>query len=99
MEIRPLDKADLKEAGSVLSDAFWNYEEVVHLLPDEARRTRVLPRYLTADCVDAIRFGTLFGAFDNDSLVGVSAWYPQGDTQRAFLGGLGWFSTFCLYCL
>ncbi len=76
VEIRQLGKAQLKEAGSVLSDAFWNYEEVLHLLPDEARRTRVLPRYLTADCVDAIRFGTLFGAIHDDSLVGVSAWLP-----------------------
>jgi ribosomal protein S18 acetylase RimI-like enzyme len=36
----------------------------------------VLPRYLTADSVDAIRFGTLFGAFYDDALVGVSAWLP-----------------------
>jgi hypothetical protein len=76
MEIRQLGRDRLGEVGSVLSDAFWNYEEVRHLLPDEARRARVLPRYLTADCVDAIRFGTLFGAFHDNSLVGVSAWLP-----------------------
>jgi GNAT superfamily N-acetyltransferase len=78
MEIRQLGNDRLKEAGSILSDAFWNYEEVLHLLPDEARRARVLPRYLTADCVDAIRFGTLFGAFHDNALVGVSAWLPPG---------------------
>jgi hypothetical protein len=76
MEIRQLGKDRLEEAGSVLSDAFWEYEEVLHLLPNEARRARVLPRYLTADCLDAIRFGTLFGAFHDDGLVGVSAWLP-----------------------
>jgi hypothetical protein len=76
MEVRQLGRDRLKEAGSVLSDALWNYEEVLHLLPDEARRARVLSRYLTADCVDAIRFGTLFGAFQDSSLVGVSAWLP-----------------------
>jgi hypothetical protein len=88
MEIRQLGSDRLKEAGSVLSDAFWNYEEVLHLLPDHARRTRVLPRYLTADCVDAIHFGTLFGAFHDKALVGVSAWLPRGDTPRAFPVGL-----------
>jgi hypothetical protein len=38
IEIRQLGKAQLKEAGSVLSDAFWNYYEVVNLLPNEAQK-------------------------------------------------------------
>jgi GNAT superfamily N-acetyltransferase len=78
VDIRPLGKSALDEAGVILSDSFWTYPEVVHLLPDEARRRRVLPRYLTADCVDALRFGTLFGAFHNGELAGVSAWLPPG---------------------
>jgi GNAT superfamily N-acetyltransferase len=76
VEVRPIGKSTLHDAGRVLSDSFWDYPEVVHLLPDEARRRRVLPRYLTADCVDALRFSKLFGAYHNGSLVGVSAWLP-----------------------
>ena len=34
--------------------------------------------YLTADCVDALRFHCLFGVFHNGGLVGVSAWLPPG---------------------
>jgi hypothetical protein len=33
----------LHEVGLVLSDSFWTYPEVVHVLPDDARRRRVLP--------------------------------------------------------
>jgi GNAT superfamily N-acetyltransferase len=74
--VRPLDKSALHQAGLVLSDSFWDYPEVVHVIPDEARRRRVLPRYLTADCVDALRLNSLFGAYHDGKLVGVSAWLP-----------------------
>jgi GNAT superfamily N-acetyltransferase len=78
MEIRPLGKSALGLVGEILTDSFWTYPEVVHLLPNESRRRRILPRYLTADCVDALRFGTLFGAYDSGTLAGVSAWLPPG---------------------
>jgi ribosomal protein S18 acetylase RimI-like enzyme len=68
----------LRQVGLVLSDSFWNYPEVVHVLPDETRRGRILPRYLTADCVDALGFNSLFGAYDDGNLMGVSAWLPPG---------------------
>jgi hypothetical protein len=76
LEVRPIDRGHLGAAGSILTDAFWSYEEVTYLLPMESTRRRVLPRYLTADCVDALRFGSLFGAFQEGRLVGVSAWLP-----------------------
>jgi GNAT superfamily N-acetyltransferase len=78
MVVRPIGKSDLREAGAILSDSFWTYPEVVHLLPAESRRRRLLPRYLTADCVDALRFRTLMGAYHEGTLVGVSAWLPPG---------------------
>ncbi len=74
--VEPLDKASIREAGAVLSDSFWSYPEVVHVIPNEGRRRHVLPRYLTADCVDALRFDSLFGAFHDRHLVGVGAWLP-----------------------
>jgi hypothetical protein len=46
MLVQPLDKATIHEAGAVLSDSFWSYPEVVHLIPDEGRRQRVLARLL-----------------------------------------------------
>lgn len=74
--VEPLDKASIREAGAVLSDSFWSYPEVVHVIPNEGRRRHVLPRYLTADCVDALRFDSLFGAFHDRHLVGVGVWLP-----------------------
>lgn len=77
MLVQPLDKATIHEAGAVLSDSFWSYPEVVHLIPDEGRRQRVLARYLTADCVDALRVDSLLGAFHDGHLVGVAV-CPSG---------------------
>jgi ribosomal protein S18 acetylase RimI-like enzyme len=76
--VRRLGRSDLRSAGPVLADSFWDYPEVVHVIPNEDRRQRVLPRYLTADCVDAVRFNTLYGAYHDGNLVGVSAWLPAG---------------------
>jgi len=78
VEVEPLDRKALREAGRILADSFWDYPEVLHLLPSESRRRRILPRYLTADCVDAARFGTFVGAHHVGKLVGVSAWLPPG---------------------
>lgn len=56
--------------------AFWDYPETVHLLPDEHRRRRVLPRYLLSDVRDAARFATLLDAESNGEVVGAAAWIP-----------------------
>lgn len=56
--------------------AFWDYPETVHLLPDEHRRRKVLPRYLLSDARDAARFGMLFGADAEGEIVGAAAWIP-----------------------
>lgn len=56
--------------------AFWDYPETIHLLPDERRRRRVLPRYLASDCADSLTHSALFGAWVDGRLVGVAAWLP-----------------------
>lgn len=71
-----LQSPHLSAAVRVLTSAFWTYPETVHLLPDEHRRHRVLPQYLLSDVRDALRFGTLFGAFDDGRVVGAAAWIP-----------------------
>ena len=56
MEVRPVGKGTLRLAGTILADSFWDYPEVVHLLPSESRRHRIFPHYLMANCIDALRF-------------------------------------------
>ncbi len=74
--VEALKSGDLPLAVKVLTAAFWEYPETVHLLPDERRRRRVLPRYLLSDARDAARFTTLLGAFADGRLVGAAAWIP-----------------------
>jgi GNAT superfamily N-acetyltransferase len=74
--VEALGGRELHEAVRPLVKAFWTYPETVHLLPDEARRRRVLPRYLLSDVRDAARFGTLLGAKVDGEIVGAAAWLP-----------------------
>jgi GNAT superfamily N-acetyltransferase len=69
---------DPGDAVPPLVDAFWDYPETVHLLPDERRRRRVLPRYLLSDARDAARFDLLLGADVGGTIVGAAAWTPPG---------------------
>jgi GNAT superfamily N-acetyltransferase len=66
----------MAEAVRVLTSAFWEYPETVHLLPDERRRRHVLPRYLLSDACDAARFGTLYERRVDSAIAGVGAWIP-----------------------
>ena len=61
-----------------MTRAFWDFPETVHLLPTEARRRRVLPRYLASDLADAHRVGGLRLAERDGCVVGAVAWLPPG---------------------
>ncbi len=63
----------LRAAVAPMVEAFWTYPETVHLLPDEAKRRHVLPRYLLSDARDADRFGLLLVAPGGE---GAAAWIP-----------------------
>ena len=76
--VEALEAGHVRVAVKVLTAAFWEYPETLHLLPDEHRRRRVLPRYLLSDARDAARFEMLFGAFADGRLVGAAAWVPPG---------------------
>jgi ribosomal protein S18 acetylase RimI-like enzyme len=65
--------AELRAIVRPMVDAFWDYPETVHLLPDEGRRRRVLPRYLLSDARDADGFGTLLV---DPGGAGAAAWIP-----------------------
>jgi len=75
-EVRTLGGRAVRTVIPPLTRAFWSYPEAVHLLPDEHRRRRVLPRYLLSDAVDAAKFGTLFAAVVDGAVAGAAAWIP-----------------------
>lgn len=77
VEVVTLGGADVDRAVPPLVRAFWSFPETVHLLPSEAVRRRVLPRYLASDARDAARYGTLLGARTAEgSIVGAATWLP-----------------------
>ena len=74
--VQSLQKRDIRRALPAMVRSFWTYAEAVHLLPDESRRRRVLPRYLRSDMIDAASFGLLLGAVAENEIVGAAAWLP-----------------------
>lgn len=74
--VRSLGGSAMHSAVDPLVQAFWDYPETLHLLPDESHRRRVLPRYLLADARDAARFDLLLGAEVDGEVVGAAAWIP-----------------------
>ena len=76
-----VDEVYPTRAGAVipcLVKAFWDYSETCHLLPNEATRRRVLPRYLGSDVHDSAALGALWAARQGGRVVGAAAWVPPG---------------------
>lgn len=75
-QVTTLARAEVDRAVPCLVKAFWAFPETVHLLPDEAARRRVLPRFLGADARDSADFEALLAAPDGDDIIGAAAWLP-----------------------
>ncbi|HEY1826792.1 MAG TPA: GNAT family N-acetyltransferase [Acidimicrobiales bacterium] len=88
-----LARADIRRALPAVVRSFWDYEETLHLLPDERRRRHGLPRALAVDLGEAARHRMLFGATRDDAIVGVAAWLPPDaypePWHRMLVQGLG----------
>lgn len=78
VSVRLAGRADLHDAVTVMTAAFWTYPETVHLLPGERARRGALPRFLRADLVDSLDLGGLFVAERDGRIVGAAAWVPPG---------------------
>jgi GNAT superfamily N-acetyltransferase len=70
--------SDIRRVLPAMTRAFWTFPETVHLLPDETKRARVLPRYLASDLRDAQAVGGLRIAEREGRAVGAAAWLPPG---------------------
>jgi GNAT superfamily N-acetyltransferase len=78
-DTRALEKQDVPEAGQVLSRAFWDDPLMTWLMPDEGRRAKGLPWFMTV----AARYGAKYGqpyttAVNVD---GAALWLPPGETK------------------
>ena len=77
MEIIPLNPSQKKEAAGVCARAFFNYPMMVHYLPDEGTRMKVLEWYLGGMLNYALRYGLVEATAD---LSGVACWLPPDQT-------------------
>jgi len=77
-----LTAARIKEAGSVLSRAFYDDPLMRYIFPDDARRARQLQWYMSV----WVRYGCMYGEVDTSEgdVRSVAVWFPS-DTFRMSL--------------
>src|SRR5829696_7984822 len=66
------------EAGDLLAASHADYPSFTHLFPDPPRRRRVLRPFMSAAARDAALHARAMAASDDNGIVGVALWLPQG---------------------
>lgn len=77
-DTRPLEKQEVPEAGQVLARAFWDDPLIEYLLPDEARRSKGLPWFMTIAAKYAAKYGHPYTSATK--VDGAALWLPPGET-------------------
>jgi GNAT superfamily N-acetyltransferase len=76
-EIIRLAPLQVKQASDVLCRAFYHDPLVQYMVPDEARRTRVLPAFYRIVVRYALRYGEVYTTAEVE---GVACWLTPGNT-------------------
>src|SRR6266487_6497759 len=77
----PLKAQQLKQASELMGRAFLNDPLWQYLVPDEARRARVVPLSMGI----LVRYSFLYGeVYTTSALEGVACWLPPGKTTPTF---------------
>lgn len=72
-----LDPSQVKEASTLLCRAFYQDPLVQYIVPDEARRTHVLPPFYRLVVRYALRYGEVY---TTPEVEGVACWLTPGNT-------------------
>jgi ribosomal protein S18 acetylase RimI-like enzyme len=76
-----LDAHQLRQASEVMSRAFHNDPAWQYLIPDDARRLRLLPSFSSI----VIRYSLLYGqVYTTPDLEGIACWLPPENTTPLF---------------
>lgn len=78
VRVRALEPGDLPVAADVLARAFDQDAAKVTMLPDSPARRAFLMGILTLRLREAMRYGTVHGAYVAGELGAVALWYPPG---------------------
>ena len=77
-DITALNWADRHRAGSMLARSFYNDPMLSAYWPDEDRRKRYFPWYMTS----VVTYGLIYGrVFQTTNIAGVIIWLPPGQTE------------------
>jgi ribosomal protein S18 acetylase RimI-like enzyme len=76
-----LEEQHFKRASEVIGRAFQDDPAWKYLVPDDARRLRLLPSFFSI----VVRYGLLYGeVYTTPALEGVACWLPPGNTTPLF---------------
>lgn len=83
VNIESITSSQRNEAIATTSRAFWPDPLVGFFARDSLQEHRVLPIFLGALLRDAFRYGEVWGAIENNRVLGSASWLPPGATSRA----------------
>lgn len=77
--VRPMEKQHVHDAGQALARAFWDDPLMIYLMPDDGRRAKGLPWFMTL----AARYGAKYGQpyTTAEKVEGAALWLPPGETK------------------
>ncbi|MPZ15818.1 MAG: GNAT family N-acetyltransferase [Chloroflexi bacterium] len=78
LQISPLPRSRVDEAGEVLARSFHDALSFRHVFPDPGQRTRALRPFFCAAVADALPYGGVYAALADDRVIGVAIWLPPG---------------------
>jgi ribosomal protein S18 acetylase RimI-like enzyme len=84
-EVIALSPSQIKPAYTVLGRAFYDDPLFRYLIPDDARRARLMPSFHSITIRYAMRYGEVYTTPEID---GVSCWLPPGHTMPTWWGML-----------
>jgi ribosomal protein S18 acetylase RimI-like enzyme len=73
-----LRRGQHRQAADTLVASHANYPAFRHIFPDPRSRVRALRPFFQATVRDAIPFGCVYAATDNDATAAVAVWLPPG---------------------
>ncbi len=72
------DRSRLDETAAVLAESFYDAPQFMSVWSDKAKRKRLLPAFFRVALTDALWYGHVSVALEDDRIAGVAVWLPPG---------------------
>jgi GNAT superfamily N-acetyltransferase len=91
--IEGLQRTQLGEAAVMLARAFDDSPIFEYLFPDGPSRARIITGFFRSVCSDALPFGNVYVAVEDQRIIGAACWYAPGRYPPSKLRQLRQFAT------